>query len=399
MTHSPQFPAIKVLRTFSWSAAHTVSQTALAVRQTAHGVCLLLWVALVVGAGCRSGVYRAASLPPEFTAPPVVNVEEVDLSQLSSFSTSSQQIDRGDVLEVTIVTDFGSVKTTTTPARVDRDGTANIPLIGQVALAGLELDEAEQRIAAEGIARGVFQRPHVTVTMKRQRINRVTVIGAVEEPGVYDLPRSASCLLAALVEAGGLSEDAARQVEIRRPVAQAPWNAPGGAPLSGDGVHLAGHEAPLPAAGSPAAPPPRITRVNLATAAAEGNGGHYLDDGDVVLVRKRVPKPFYVIGLVRNPGEFDMPSNQDMKVLDALALAGDRTTQIADKVFVIRQVPDREQPVVIRTSIREAKKNARSNVRLAPGDIVSVEQTPATVALDAVKSLFRFGFSSGLPLF
>jgi polysaccharide export outer membrane protein len=326
-------------------------------------------------------------------APPAVNVEEVDLSQLTSFSVSSQRIDCGDVLEVTIVTDFGSVKNTTTPVRVDRDGTGNVPLIGQVALAGLELDEAEQRIAADGIARGVFQRPHVTVTMKRQRMNRVTVIGAVEEPGVYELPRSASSLLAALVEAGGLSEEAAREVEIRRPVARAPWNLPGGAPLSGDGVHLAGHETPV------AAPPPRITRVNLATAAAEGNGGHYLDDGDVVLVRKKVPKPFYVIGLVRNPGEFDLPPNQDIKVLDAVALAGDRSMQIADKVFVIRQVPDREQPVVIQTSIRAAKRDARSNVRLAPGDIVSVEETPATVVLDALKSFIRFGLSSALPIF
>jgi len=363
------------------------------MRRAAHGVCLLLLLVLAVGAGCQSGTYRAANLPPELMAPPAVNIEEVDLSQLTNFSVSSQRIDCGDVLEVTIVTDFGSVKNTTTPVRVDRDGTGNVPLIGQVALAGLELDEAEQRIAADGIARGVFQRPHVTVTMKRQRMNRVTVIGAVEEPGVYELPRSASSLLAALVEAGGLSEEAAREVEIRRPVARPPWSTPGGGPISGDGVHLAGHEQPA------AAPPPRITRVNLATAAAEGNGGHYLDDGDVVLVRKQVPKPFYVIGLVRNPGEFDMPPNQDMKVLDAVALAGDRSMQIADKVFVIRQVPDREQPVVIQTSIRAAKKDARSNVRLAPGDIVSVEETPATVVLDALKSFIRFGLSSALPIF
>ena len=146
------------------------------MRRAAHGVCLLLLLVLAVGAGCQSGTYRAANLPPELMAPPAVNIEEVDLSQLTNFSVSSQRIDCGDVLEVTIVTDFGSVKNTTTPVRVDRDGTGNVPLIGQVALAGLELDEAEQRIAADGIARGVFQRPHVTVTMKRQRMNRVTVI-------------------------------------------------------------------------------------------------------------------------------------------------------------------------------------------------------------------------------
>jgi len=343
----------------------------------------VLTALLVAVVGCQSGTYRATRLPAELMAPPPVNIEEVDLSQLSTFSVSSERIDRGDVLEVTVVTDSGSVKNSTTPVRVDRDGSGNVPLIGPVALAGLELDEAEQRIAAEGIARGVFQRPHVTVTMKRQRTNRITVIGAVAEPGVYEIPRTQCSLLAALVEAGGLSEDAGREVELRRPTARSPGSS---------NVILAAHETPVSAG-------PQITMVNLATAASEGNGGHYLEDGDVVNVRKRSPKPVYVIGLVNAPGEYEMPQSQDMRVLDALAKAGDRKMGVADKVFVIRRVPDRKEPIVIQTSIRQAKRNDLANVQLAPGDIVSVEDTPVTVTLDTLKSFIRFGMSSAVPIF
>jgi len=356
-----------------------------------------LALALVLGtAGCASRVYQATELPVEFLAPVTQNVQEIDLSRLPNYAVSSQLIDCGDVLEVTIVTNFADLHTTTTPVRVGENGVANIPLVGPVELAGLELEGAEQAIAAAAVARGVFQRPHITVTMKRQRTNKITVVGAVEEPNVYELPRGSSSLFAALVAAGGLSEDAGPEVEIRRPVS------PGGRPgsLEPPGQTLADGSAgyrsvePHPRYGA------QVRRVNLAQAISGGeDGGGYLGDGDVVNVMKRAPKPIYVIGLVRQPGEIEMPANQDMYLLDALAKAGDRRMQVADKVYVIRRIPGRTEPVVIESSVREAKVNGAANVRLAPGDIVSVEETPATVVLEAVRSFIRFGFSSAIPLF
>jgi len=357
---------------------------------------ILLLATLVGGAGCAQyqQAYRATELPTEFQTPETKNIEEISLSRLGNFAVDSQRINPGDVLEVSIFTDLTKHVAPPTLVRVRDNGLANIPLIGDVALAGLELEGAEQTIAAAGVHRRVYQRsPHVTVVMDQQRTNLVFVIGAVTEPGTYKLPRSASSLLAALVAAGGLSEDAAQEVEIRRP------SGGGVAPMQhaiGDnGVRLAAYHQ----AQSPAAAAPQIIRVNLATAAADGNAGHYIEDGDVVVVSKRAPKPVYVMGLVRKPGEFELPPSKDMYLLDALAKAGDRTIQIADKVIIRREVPGREQPVVIETSIREAKRNHLANVRLAPGDVVSVEETPATMVLDTLKSFIRFGLSSSIPIF
>jgi polysaccharide biosynthesis/export protein len=278
----------------------------------------------------------------------------------------------------------------TIPVRVAEDGTANIPLVGPVPVAGLELPQAERAIAGTAQVRQVFVRPHITVTMKEARMNRVLVLGAVEKPGSYDLPRNSSTLLAALVSAGGLKEEAGPEVEIRHADC---LTAPSPTPPT-----LAGGPAVQQASFTPP-PGGRVTLVNLATAATQGGNASRVDDGDVVLVHKRDVKPVYVIGLVTKPGAYELPTNQDLHVLEALAMAGERTTQMADKVFVIRRVEGREQPLVVEVSVNDAKRDGRENLLLQPGDVISVEETPVTAMVDAFKNFFRIGFNSAIPLF
>ena len=91
--------------------------------------------------------------------------------------------------------------------------------------------------------------------------------------------------------------------------------------------------------------------MSLVDAAERGPEANVLEDGDVVNVPKKVPKPVYVMGLVKNRGEYKMPVNRDLHVLEAISMAGGRTMQIADKVLVRRQLPDEEEPVVQGGSI------------------------------------------------
>ena len=352
---------------------------------------------LLGGSGCaQNRVYKVSELPAELMAAPTENVDAIDLSRLVTYSVSNELIDRGDVLDVTILTDYGNLATTTTPVRVGEDGTASIPVVGKLALAGLELEGAEQVIASACVHRGVFVNPHVTVTMRRQRKNTVTIIGAVNEAGVYQLPRGASSLLAGLVAAGGLSGEAAPDIEIRRPAPRSSMPDPFAPPPP---RVAAGTEAELTSYQQASLPGPRTVRVNLVSAAKEGKGGLYLNDGDVVMVNKRVQKPIHVMGLVHKPGQYRLPANQDLYVLDALAIAGGRTSQLADKVWVIRQVSGEAEPVRIDVSVRAAKQNGQANLRLAAGDMVSVEETPVTFLLDALARFVRVGLSSSIPLF
>jgi polysaccharide export outer membrane protein len=65
---------------------------------------------------------------------------------------------------------------------------------------------------------------------------------------------------------------------------------------------------------------------------------------------------------------------------------------------VIRPLANSSEPAVIQISLRKAKRSGKSNVRLGPGDIVSVEQTPATVLLEALQ-LIRVGVNGTAGLF
>ena len=341
--------------------------------------------------GCnRNYYYDPANLPPELEVAPTENPQTVDLSKLSGDTASSELIDRGDVLEVTIVAGLASEDTTTFPVRVGDDGSANLPVIGKIPLAGLELEGAEQAIAAACVTSALFRKPHVTVTMKRQRVNRVTVIGAVNEPGVYSLPRGASYMLNALVAAGGLAEDAGAHVEVRHPRVRSPGNANGVVLAFKDGdVPSDAHLTELDAAQS------KSVKINLIAAAREGTGGVYTDDGSVVMVERRAPRPVQVMGLVREPGRFEIPLGQDLYVLDAISLAGGRSDKWADKVLVIRRIPGRAEPAVIRLSLRKAKLKGTGNLRLVPGDVVSVETTPTSLLFEFLRA-FRPGVGASL---
>lgn len=349
--------------------------------------CLVTVAALT---GCAERVFRAAELPPEFQAAPRTDQEEIQLSKLGNYASSSQRIECGDVLEVTMLSDYRQMLPSTMPVRVAEDGTANIPLVGPVAVAGLELPDAERAISAAAQVRQIFERPHITVTMKQPRMNRVMVLGAVAEPGAYELPRNSSTLLAALVASGGLKEEAGPEVEIRHadplPAPPPPSMLAGGA-----AVQPVSYDRPVPGN--------RITRVHLATASTEGGDANRVHDGDVIMVHKRDVKPVYVMGLVQKPGGYELPPNQDIHLLDALAMAGERTSQYADKVYVIRRCEASEQPLVIEVSVNGAKRDGRENLLLQPGDVISVEETPVTAVVDAFKNFFRIGFNSAIPLF
>ena len=359
-------------------------------------IALLALLAIFLGLGCAGRVYRASNLPAEFVAPASMNLDTIDLSSLADNTVSQDVIQPRDVLDVAMVTDYTKLTSTTTPVRVADDGTVTVPLIGKVGVAGLTAEQAEQIIGAESVTRGVFRNPCITVTMKQRRMNKVTVVGAVNKPGTHELTRGASSLMDALVAADGLCKDAGGEVEIRRngagsfavgPPTERPPYAAGNPGAEGT---LAAYQA------APASP--AIVKVNLTAATAGMEKAPDLRDGDVVNVIKRQLRPVYVLGLVGKPGEIPYPHNQELRVLDALALAGGCSSSVADKMLVIRRPPGSTAPIQIILSIQDAK-SGQDNLALAPGDTLTVEQTPATVAVDVLKSFIHFGFGATLPMF
>ena len=120
-----------------------------------------------------------------------------------------------------------------------------------------------------------------------------------------------------------------------------------------------------------------------------------LGDGAIVMVERRDPLPVNVQGLVHKPGPVNYPLGTELHLLEAVGMAGGRNNQGANKVTIIRHVAGEANPTVIATSLREAKRRGDMNLKLAPGDVVSVEQTPATVFIDTIH-LIRFAIGTSL---
>jgi polysaccharide export outer membrane protein len=353
---------------------------------------------LLAGAGCARQYYDADELPLALVAPPTERLKPEFLSRLARYAVSNEQIERGDLLEVTVAAGYKEAPPEPTTVRVGEDGVARVPQVGGVLLGGLTLQQAEQAIASAAIERGLLPDPYVTVSMREQRTNRVTVMGPVESPGVKELPRASSDLLAALVAAGGLKEEAGVDVEIRRPakLGGTPGLFSPGPPRVADGpqAELTAYEEAQTGTSTP-----QTVRVNLISAAMESEEGYYVGDGDVVVVSERGPRAIYVMGLVNESGEYELPVDRDTHVLQAISMAKGRSVQLADRVLIVRRLPDQADPVTIVTSIRRAKSDSRWNLRLAPGDVVSVEETPVTFVFDLLKSLLRVGLSTSTMLF
>ncbi|MBN1590812.1 MAG: SLBB domain-containing protein [Pirellulales bacterium] len=344
--------------------------------------------------GCASQVYRPTELPAEFAAQPCADLQTLDLSSLAGPLSTPDVICWGDLITMEIDAGLPSLEPRVSSVRVAKDGTVKVPLIGHVPVAGLEVESAEAAIIAAARSGGIYPNPYVSVQIAQPRNNRVTVVGAVASPGVYRLPRGSSSLMTALVNAGGLADTASGDVEMRHTdprLAARATTPPGSTADDPDGMQLVSHESPM-------VPNDGVLRINLLEAAASGTGNLELQDGDVINVIPRDLPPIHVLGLVKKPGEFEMVANRETYLLDALAMAGGLSTQVADRVTIRRRLPDQAEPVTIVASIRKAM-DGKENLLLAPGDTVMVRQTAETVVVDIFKSFIRVSLGGSMALF
>ncbi len=99
--------------------------------------------------------------------------------------------------------------------RVDHKGTINLPLVQELRVDGMTVNEAE-RFIEKSYRDGRFLRtPQVTVTIDEYGPREVTITGSVKTPARYPLPlETAMTLLELVSKAGGLT-DTARGSAIR----------------------------------------------------------------------------------------------------------------------------------------------------------------------------------------
>jgi polysaccharide export outer membrane protein len=368
---------IKNIRTESNAGCH--SAPAITRRAFQH---VLLAAFAVCFLGCSSGMFTPSELPHSLVAKHAISASHLNLSGLNSSAMQVNSIYPGDVLQVDVVTGAGKRTETNWRLRVDENGAIPLPQVGPIRVAGLELVAAERLIGDVYRRREIYLHPSVSLTVDVRRTKRVTVEGAVEKPGNYDLPIGNADIADALLAAGGLTAEADVIVEVRHARGFGIGN-----PSSPD--HAAWQHAQQVGYQYSPESQVNIRRINLATIRSEDQASQMLEDGAVVTVVRRPIPTVSVIGLVKQNKQIKIPPGDEMRVLDAITAAGGTSADLADKVFIVRRVPGSEETVIINTSIKKAKRDLSWNVLLASGDVVSVEETPQTFLWRGVSNILN----------
>lgn len=176
---------------------------------------------IVFGAVAAAGspVFAQVSLPTvsettriesSSTKPPVLEAD----AQLAVLSETPYTLGAGDVLSI----DIFRVPQYSGEAQVLVGGTLNLPLIGNINVDGLTIEQASAAMADRYSE--YLRRPLLTVSLVRSRPLQIGIAGEINRPGSYALNRDGLSLprLTQLLERAGGTTQAAdiRQVQVQR---------------------------------------------------------------------------------------------------------------------------------------------------------------------------------------
>jgi len=187
------------------------------------------------------------------SAGPTVDLGRVTRARIE---TGPYLVKPGEVLELTMPTVL-QVVTAEEPApsvemapyvcRVSETGFITLPAVGEIHVQGQSTAHIEVAVAAAYFPKFTTTRPSVYVRVLEYRTHRVSIIGAVKKPGLYDLRADKMSLVALIMEAQGIAEDGAGVIRISHPdapVTAGPRDrigiiAPASSPARVDGVYSA----------------------------------------------------------------------------------------------------------------------------------------------------------------
>jgi polysaccharide export outer membrane protein len=275
----------------------------------------------------------------------------------------------GDVLRVRIFEPYaGSIfPTIQQPGadlgtqRVTDQGTINVPYVGTIPVAGLDLGQIEQRIAER--AKGKAQDPQVIVEFVADRSHTVMVSGDVKQPGRISILDNVRSVVDAINRAGGVYAQSAQggsqsnqlEVTVRRNgqvILTTQWS-----------DLLAGADIPI-------------------------------EKNDEIVVRPNA-RTYTVLGAVTKAGNVEM-TKANMNLLEALGSVGGLTDERANKtgVFLFRMGDIQSNPGararVFRLDLSQPVSIfVAQQFGVQPRDVVYVTNAPLYEYNKIVTALYR----------
>src|SRR5271170_3261524 len=144
--------------------------------------------------------------------PQQTNAKIQELATLARTQPHEAAVGTGDMLHVEVF----DVPELSRDVRVSDTGDISYPLIpGRIHVLGLTPYQLEQKLSQLLIENGLVTHPQVSVFVKEQNSQPVSIVGAVMKPMVYQLIRPTT-LLEILAGAGGITDDAGSFVIVTR---------------------------------------------------------------------------------------------------------------------------------------------------------------------------------------
>jgi len=260
--------------------------------------------------------------------------------------------------------------------RVAADGKISVPLIGRVPASGLTPEQLRQELADQW-GENYLQDPQVSIFVKEFKARPVSVIGAVEKPGLYYLkgPRN---LIEVLSMAGGFgkkaSSAAGRTVVITRKSGFQDLQV-------GDGMHLRG---------------PDQIEIDLNRLLYTRDPGLNIEMKPLDTVAVSKADVVYVTGAVKKPGGIVLDDRPTVTVIQAISMAeGFVGTASRGGARILRTRQDGSK-IEIPVNLTKVMKGKAEDLTLAANDILYVPDSKKKIAVSRAADVSVSTFSAWL---
>lgn len=236
-------------------------------------------------------------------------------------------VGEGDVLQISVYEhpDLSTI------VRVTYDGMIVVPLLGDVEVKNLTVSQISQKVS-HLLADGYIVNPQVNIFIKEFRSKKATILGQVNDPGIYNLRESTS-LLELISQAGGLTK-------------------------------LAGTVAIIKIDKGAAADKENIQTIDLKALIEKGDTRLNLQikEGNSVYIPKQ--NVFYVTGEVKKPDVYFYEENPT--VIKAVTMAGGFTARASkNSVKIIRNI----------SGLEEVLTQVKMDESILPNDVIVVPES------------------------
>ena len=165
-------------------------------------------VSFAVCAGFLAGCAGSTASTPTSVQNKIIN-QDVSSALQQVRSSQSYVLQPGDLVDIQVYMEDNMNRM----LRLSGNGTITFPLVGNIKLAGLTLEQAEQRLAHR--LTSYIKHPQVSMLVKEYGNKTVYVLGQVSKPAAIQIPpEKALTVLEAITSVGGFT-DVANTSKVR----------------------------------------------------------------------------------------------------------------------------------------------------------------------------------------